>query len=104
MSDQARRQQGSPQAGGTPDEPHHRELEPLLWQAHVNEEMERMARERIPAPGVHHFAQEYAERAMRGVEAVANEYQRAAERGEEHGAGDVAGYGYVADAGDIAGG
>lgn len=103
MSEKARRdQQSKGQVGGTGSEPHHRELEPLLWQAHVNEEIERLAREGKPAPGVYHFAEEYAEHAMRGVEASANEYQRAEQRGEKHGAGDVAGY--VADAGDIAGG
>lgn len=77
-----------------------RELEPLHWQAHVNEEMERLARIHAPAPEVTRFAEEYAERAMRGVETSANEYQRAAERGET--LGEAAGY--LADAGDIAGG
>jgi hypothetical protein len=81
---------------------HHKELEPLLWQAHVNEEMERTARDHQPVPGVSHFAEEYAEIAMRGVEASENEYKRAEEHGDKHGAGAVAGY--LADAGDIAGG
>ncbi len=103
MSEQARSdQKNRGQVGGAPGEPYHKELEPLLWQAHVNEEVERLAREHKPAPGPYHFAEEYAEHAMRGVEASANEYQRAEQRGEKHGAGDVAGY--VADAGDIAGG
>jgi hypothetical protein len=103
MSEQARRnQQSKGQVGSAASEPHHRELEPLLWQAHVNEETERLAREHKPAPGVYHFAEEYAERAMRGVEASANEYQSAEQRGERHGAGAVADY--VADASDIAGG
>ncbi len=83
-------------------EPYHRELEPLLWQAHVKEEVERAAREHRPAPDIYRFAEEYAEHAMRGVEASENEYRRAAERGEKLGAGDVTGY--LADAGDIAGG
>ncbi len=104
MVEQARRdrKQNEGESAGAAGEPYHKELEPLLWQAHVNEEVERAAREHRPAPGIHHFAEEYAEHAMRGVEASANEYRRAVERGEEQGAGAVAGY--LADAGDIAGG
>ncbi len=99
MSEQARMDQ---KKEGQAGEPYHKELEPLLWQAHVNEEMERLAREHKPAPGLSHFAEEYAEHAMRGLDASENEFQRAEERGEKHGTGDVAGN--LADAGDIAGG
>ncbi len=97
-----RDRQDEGEGGSTAGEAHHEELEPLLWQAHVKEEVERAVREHRPTPGIYRFAEEYAERAMRGVDASANEYKRAAERGEKHGAGDVAGY--LADAGDIAGG
>ena len=102
MSKQAGRDRDEAQVEGTAGESFHKELEPLLWRAHVHEEMKRLARENKPAPDVTHFAEEYAERAMRGVEASANEYQLAEERGEKHLRGDVAGY--LADAGDIAGG
>jgi hypothetical protein len=80
----------------------HWEQEPLRWQAHLKEEMQRLARKHQPAPGLSHFAEEYAAYAMRGVEADANEYQHAAERGENHDAGEASSY--LADAGDIAGG
>ncbi len=103
MREKARREERNEGRGeGATGEPTHKELEPLLWQAHVNEEMESLAREHQPAPEVHHFAEEYAENAMRGVEASGNEYQHAAERGEPRGVGGVAGE--LADAGDIAGG
>ncbi len=87
---------------GASGEPVQGELKPLIWQEHVHEEMERLAREHKPAPPLSHFAEEYAERAMRGVEVTPNEYQHAAERGETRGATDVPNQ--VADAGDIAGG
>jgi hypothetical protein len=103
MSEKARwDRQTTGEGSRGPGELHPKELEPLLWQAHVNEEMERIARAHEPAPGMFHFAEEYAERAMRGVQASANEYRLAEERGEKHGVGDVAGV--LADAGDIAGG
>ncbi len=103
MREQARRGEKKEGRGeGATGEKISKELEPLLWQAHVNEEMERLAREHKPAPPESHFAQEYAERAMRGVEASVNEYKHTAERGETRGAGNVAGE--LADAGDIAGG
>ncbi len=85
----------------TRDELYQRELEPHTWQTHVEEEMARVAREGEPIPDIHHFAEEYAERAMRGLEATPNEYQRAEEQGEKHTSGVPS---YLADAGDIAGG
>jgi hypothetical protein len=95
MSDEVRRdQQNEGWVGRAPGELEQGELQPLLWRAHVYEEVERLAREDKPAPGVYHFAEEYAARAMRGVEASPNEWR--------HGGGDVAGH--LADAGDIAGG
>jgi hypothetical protein len=102
MSEQSRRDQNEAGVEGAAGAPYHKELEPLLWQAHVQEEMDRLAREHKPAPGLYHFAEEYAEHAMRGVEADENEYQHAEERGEKHPKGDSASY--LADASDIAGG
>ncbi len=79
-----------------------KELQPLLWQAHVNEEMDELSRKHEPAPPLSHFAEEYAERAIRSVEASENELQQAARRGEPLAEGSVRGE--LADAGDIAGG
>ena len=48
-----------------------------------------------------HFAEE-SERSRLDIEPSPNEYQMAEEHGERHGAGQVSGY--IADAGDLAGG
>ncbi len=79
-----------------------KELQPLLWQAHVYEEMDEVARKHEQAPPLAHFAEEYAERAIRKVEASGNELQEAAKRGEPVAERGVPGE--LADAGDIAGG
>ena len=71
-------------------------------QRHVEEEMERRAREHTAAPELAYFAEEYAEVAMRGIDATPNEYRRAEEEGQRHGTGDTSGN--LADASDIAGG
>ncbi len=103
MREQARKNEKKEDRGeGVSATSAHKELEPLLWQAHVYEEMERVAREHQPAPAESHFAEEYAERAMRGADASANEFQQAAERGETNGVKNAASD--LADAGDIAGG
>jgi pyruvate-formate lyase len=95
MGEQTRRSPQQHQGKGvsTAGEPDKKVLEPKIWQRHVEEEMERRAREHEPAPRLSHFAEEYAEIAMRGVEAAPNEYKLAEERGEKHGAGDE---GYLA--------
>ncbi len=103
MGDQPRKgQQNQNQGKGatTASAPQKRELEPQLWQRHVQEEMERRAKEHKPAPELAYFAEEYAEIAMRGVDATPNEYKRGEE--EKQGAEDTSGY--LANAGDIAGG
>jgi hypothetical protein len=98
MHEQARRDH---EVEGAAGEAIQNELQPLRWQAHVEEEVQRLVREHQPAPGPSHFAEEYAARAMRGVEADENGYRQAAERGER---GDEKIPSYLADAGDIAGG
>ncbi len=72
-----------------------------LWQAHVHE-TEAAARSDASAPNDHHWAEEYAQVAMRGVQADENEFQLSEQHGERHGLGEVAEE--IASAGDIAGG
>jgi len=103
MGEQARMGQQKQGKGATmSSESNKRELEPQLWQRHVEEEMERRAREHTAAPELAYFAEEYAEVAMRGIDATPNEYRRAEEEGQRHGTGDTSGN--LADASDIAGG
>ena len=78
-----------------------RGVERHVWQAHVEEEVERITRAGQPLPSVHHWAEEYAARATRWVDATENEYERAEGQGERHAPSASSD---LADAGDIAGG
>ena len=78
-----------------------RGVERHVWQAHVEEEMDRILRAKQPLPSIHHWAEEYAERATRWLEATENEYERAEGQGERHAPGASS---EIADASDIAGG
>jgi hypothetical protein len=74
-----------------------------IWQAHVEmEEDKRTHGDDELYPNVHHWAEEYARRAMRGVDATENEFQRAEERGEKHGIGEAPEE--IASANDLSGG
>ena len=72
-----------------------------LWQAHVHE-AEAAARGGAKEPSEHHWAEEYAQVAMRGVQADENEFQLSEQRGDKHGIGEVSDE--IASAGDIVGG
>ena len=77
--------------------------DPHTWHAHVEqEEARRAARMEEEIENPYRWAEELAERSMRGMDATLNEYQRAEEAGEKHGIGQVAPE--IADAGDLAGG
>jgi hypothetical protein len=78
-----------------------RGVERHVWQAHVEEEVDRIRRAQQPLPSVSHWAEEYAARATRWLEATENEYERAEGSGERHTPGASSD---VADASDIAGG
>lgn len=71
-----------------------------LWQAHVHEA--EAVRTDATAPNDHHWAEEYAQVAMRGVQADENEFQLSEQRGDKHGIGEVSDE--IASAGDIVGG
>ncbi len=86
-----------------PDERYGNAPETHIWQAHVHEEeAKHQTHFDTPVSVIHHYAEEYAQRAMRGVEVTSNEYQAAEQLGEKHLTGGVPEE--VADAGDIAGG
>ncbi len=87
--------------GRDADERYGNAPEKHIWQAHVHEEEEKRALRHEQDPSVSCWAEEYAECAMRGVEATANEFQRAEEMGR-HGIGEVSGE--IANASDLAGG
>ncbi len=74
------------------------------WHAHVEEEeARRSSRQDEDVENVYRWAEELAERAMRGVEATPNELQRAVE--EEGGRPALSEPSpEIADAGDLAGG
>ncbi len=89
--------------GRDPDERYGNAPETHIWQAHVHEEEARNPT-RLDAAGspIHHWAEEYADCAMRGVDATPNEFQLAEQQGD---AGwSLGAPAEIDSAGDIAGG
>lgn len=72
------------------------------WQAYVEKEEERRRQANEELVNDHHYAEEYAARAMRGIDATENEYQQAEMRGEHHSMGRVSED--LADSTDLSGG
>ncbi len=72
------------------------------WQAYVEKEEERRRQANEELVSDHRYAEEYAARAMRGIDATENEYQQAETRGEHHGTGQVSED--LANATDLSGG
>jgi hypothetical protein len=86
----------------TTDERYGNAPERQIWQAHVEKEEERRGQQGELLPNDQYYAEQYAARAMSGVDASPNEFQEAEKRGEHH---DVSGIPEeIASASDIAGG
>lgn len=86
----------------TNDERYGNAPERQMWQAHVEKEEDKRRQKGESLPNDQYYAEQYAERAMKGVDAASNEYQEAEQHGEHHDRSGVPEE--IANAGDLAGG